>query len=187
MTAVPGRRLCRIAAAALALALGVPALAQDFGSAFKGFSTDSENPIQIEADRLEVRDEEKLAIYQGNVTVHQGDTLLKTAELHVFYSGGGQGPNAGPSASLERIIANGGVVVQSQNKTATGDEAVFEMADETITLTGNVVLTEDENIVRGDRLVVDLRSGEAQMQGGRVQTILVPGRAQGGRNGAQPR
>lgn len=182
-----GPRLMHLAAVALALALASPAIAQEFGGAFTGFSPTSEEPIQIEADRLEVRDEEKLAIYQGNVTVRQGDTLLKSAELHVFYSGGGQGAGAAPSASLQRIIANGRVIVQSQNKTASGDEAVFEMADETITLTGNVVLTEDENIVRGDKLVVNLKSGEAQMQGGRVQTILVPGRMQDGRGGGQPR
>lgn len=183
------RRWCsRMAVAVLAMALATPALAQEFGRAFTGFSTTSDEPIQIEADRLEVRDEEKLAVYQGNVTVRQGETLLKSSELQVFYSGGGgQDPGAGPAASLQRIIANGRVIVQSQNRTASGDEAVFEMADETITLTGNVVLTEDENIVRGEKLVVNLRSGEAQMQGGRVQTILVPGRMQDGQSGQEPR
>lgn len=170
---------------ALTVAVSSPAAAQSFGGAFTGFSTNSEEPIQIEADRLEVRDEEKRAVYLGNVTVRQGETLLKTAELQVFYAGGGQEPGA-PGASLERIIANGRVIVQSQNRTATGDEAVFEMASETIVLTGNVVLTEDDNILRGERLVVDLKTGEAQMQGGRVQTILVPGRAQEERGG-EPR
>ncbi|HEX2255305.1 MAG TPA: LptA/OstA family protein [Afifellaceae bacterium] len=174
------------AGAMLMLALAAPAAAQNFGSAFTGFSTTSEEPIQIEADRLEVRVEEKRAVYVGNVTVRQGDTLLKTAELQVFYAGGGETPGAS-GTSLQRIIANGRVIVQSQNRIATGDEAVFEMADETIVLTGNVVLTEDENIVRGERLVVDLRTGEAQMQGGRVQTILVPGRAQEDQGGGEPR
>lgn len=173
-------------ALAMTLTLAAPATAQNFGSAFTGFSTTSEDPIHIEADRLEVRDEEKHAVYRGNVSVRQGDTLLKTAELHVYYSGGGQTSGA-PSASLQRILANGRVIVQSQNRIATGDEAVFEMADETIVMTGNVVLTEDENIVRGDRLVVDLKTGEAQMQGRRVQTILVPGRMQDGPNGNAPR
>ena len=175
-----------IAAAALVLALAAPVAAQEFGGAFTGFSTNSDEPIQIEADRLEVRDEEKRAVYRGNVTVRQGETLLKAAELEVFYSGGGDMPG-GSGGSLERVVANGRVIVQSRNRTASGDEAVFEMAEETIVLTGNVVLTEDENILRGDRLVVDLRTGEAQMQGGRVQTILVPGRMRDGQDGGEPR
>lgn len=179
-----GRRW--VGALAVLLALAPPTAAQDFGGAFGGFSTTSEDPIHIEADRLEVRDEEKRAVYKGNVSVRQGETLLRTAELQVFYSGGGQTPS-GAGGSLERIIANGRVIVQSQNRTATGDEAVFEMASETIVLTGNVVLTEDENIVRGDRLVVDLRTGEAQMQGQRVQTILVPGRMHDAAGGGAPR
>lgn len=183
------RRLVGLAAALLALlALAAPVAVaqQSFGGAFTGFSTTSEEPIQIEADKLEVRDAEKRAVYLGNVTVRQGETLLKTAELQVFYAGGGQTPGES-GTSVERIIANGRVIVQSNNRTATGDEAVFEMADETIVLTGNVVLTEDDNVVRGERLVVDLRTGEAQMQGGRVQTILVPGRMQDGQADGGPR
>ncbi len=50
------------------------------------------------------------------------------------------------------------------------------MAANRITLTGNVVLTEGDNIVRGQKLVVDLQSRKARMEGDRVQTILTPGR-----------
>ncbi len=149
--------------------------AQGFGEAFKGFSTDSEDPIQIEADRLEVRDKEKVAVYAGNVRVRQGETVLKTAQLRVFYTGEAAG--ATPGSSVSRIEASNRVVVQSGSQTASGDKAVFEMASERVTLTGNVVLTEGDNIVRGQKLVVDLKSRKARMEGDRVQTILTPSRA----------
>jgi len=149
--------------------------AQGFGEAFKGFSTDSEDPIQIEADRLEVRDKEKVAVYAGNVQVRQGETVLKTAQLRVFYTGEAAG--ATPGSSVSRIEASNRVVVQSGSQTASGDKAVFEMASERVTLTGNVVLTEGDNIVRGQKLVVDLKSRKARMEGDRVQTILTPSRA----------
>lgn len=154
--------------------LTVPSRAQDLGEAFKGFSTDSDNPIQIEADRLEVRDQDKVAIYAGNVRVRQGETVLRTAQLRVFYTGNASG--AAPGSSVSRIEARNRVVVQSGSQTATGNAAVLEMAADRITLTGNVVLTEGDNIVRGQKLVVDLKSRKARMEGDRVQTILAPGR-----------
>jgi lipopolysaccharide export system protein LptA len=150
--------------------------AQGFGEAFKGFSAESEDPIQIEADRLEVREKDKVAVYSGNVRVRQGETVLKTAQLRVFYTGEAAG--ATPGSSVSRIEASNRVVVQSGSQTASGDSAVFEMAADRVTLTGNVVLTEGENIVRGQKLVVDLKSRKARMEGDRVQTILTPKRVQ---------
>ena len=151
------------------------AVAQGLGDAFKGFSADSDEPIQIEADQLEVRDGEKVAVYAGNVRVRQGETVLKTAQLRVFYTGDAAG--GVPGSSVSRIEASNRVVVQSGGKTATGDSAVLEMATERITLAGNVILTEGDNIFRGQKLIVDLKTRKARMEGNRVQTILTPGRA----------
>ncbi len=150
--------------------------AQSLGEAFKGFSAESEDPILIEADRLEVRDQEKVAIYAGNVRVRQGDTVLKTAQLRVFYTGAAAG--AVPGSGISRIEARNRVIFQSGTKTASGDSAVFEMAADRITLTGNVVLTDGDNIVRGEKLIIDLKTRRARMEGDRIQTILTPRRVQ---------
>lgn len=148
--------------------------AQGLGEVFKGFSAGSDNPIHIEADRLEVRDEDKVAIYAGNVRVRQGETVLMTAQLRVYYTGNAAG--AAPGSSVSRIEARHRVIVRSGSRTATGDSAVLDMAADRITLTGNVVLTEGDNIIRGEKLVVDLKSRTARMEGDRVQTILTPSR-----------
>ncbi len=149
------------------------AQAQDFGAAFAGFDTGSQHPIQIEADRLEVRDPEKLAVYIGNVRVRQGETVLQAAELRVFYSGSPTGAGA-PGSSVSRLEAGPNVVVRSKDQTASGDAAVLDMAKDRITLTGNVVLTQGSNVVRGSRLVVDLQTKQGRMEGGRVQTLITP-------------
>ena len=171
----------KTALAALALIVLAPALAaaQDASKAFSGFSSSSNDPIQIEADRLEVRDEEKIAIYQGNVRVRQGETLLKTAELRIHYIGEASG--SAPGSGVDRIETAGAVTVQSGKQTASGDKAIFEIAKDLVTLTGNVVLTEGDNVARGSRLVVDLKAKKAKMDGGvstsqgnRVQTIINP-------------
>jgi len=161
-----------LAALVLVLAGAVPAGAQDFGGAFGGFSATSEEPIQIEADRLEVHDAEKYAIYKGNVNVRQGETLLKTAALRVYYASEAGAAQGG--ASIDRIEAEGGVIVKTKDQTATGETAVFRMATQVVTLSGNVVLTQGENILKGDRLSVDLKTKQAKIEGGRVQTILTP-------------
>jgi lipopolysaccharide export system protein LptA len=172
------KRVCVAAFAALAL-MPAPvgaARAQDFAAAFSGFNTDSDAPIQIEADQLEVRDEEKVAIYSGKVRVRQGETLLEAPALRVFYQG--EATVAGvPGSQVSRIEAGPGVMVRSGDRTASGDSAVFDMASEIITMSGNVVLTEGENVVRGERLIVNLATNQGRIEGGRVQTLITPSAA----------
>jgi lipopolysaccharide export system protein LptA len=54
-------------------------------NALQGFGTNKDQPIQIEAASLEVRDKDKMAVFIGNVVVTQGDTVMKCKELRVFY------------------------------------------------------------------------------------------------------
>lgn len=157
--------------------LAAPVAAQDFGAAFSGFSTGSDEPIQIEADSLEVRDPEKIAVYTGNVRVRQGDTILEAPELRVHYTGEAQG--SAPGSTVQRIEAGPGVTVRTRSQTASGDQAILELPRDLITMTGNVVLTQGGNVVRGNRLVVNLKTKQAQMQGGRVQTLIAPARRTG--------
>jgi lipopolysaccharide export system protein LptA len=174
-------RLSRAALlAVLALSAGA-ASGQDFGAAFSGFDTGSDEAIQIEADRLEVRDPEKLAVYSGNVRVRQGETVLETPELKVFYAGDAAVEGA-PGSQVVRIEAGPGVAVRSGDQTATGDRAVLDMARDLVTMSGNVVLTQGPNVVRGERLVVDLASKQGRIEGGRVQTLISP---TGGRPGGE--
>jgi lipopolysaccharide export system protein LptA len=162
-------------AAALAFAVFAPqsGRAQDFGAAFAGFDTGSDEPIQIEADRLEVREPEKLAIYTGNVKVRQGETVLEAPELKVFYTGEPTTKGA-PGAQVARIEAGPKVNVRSNDQTATGDTAVLDMTKDLVTMSGNVILTQGPNVVRGARLVVNLKTKQGSMEGGRVQTLITP-------------
>ena len=46
---------------------------------------DKDQPVQIEAASLEVRDKNKMATFSGDVQVVQGDTTMKCQKLVVFY------------------------------------------------------------------------------------------------------
>jgi lipopolysaccharide export system protein LptA len=126
-----------------------------------------------------VRDAEKVAIYSGHVRVRQGDTILEAPELRVFYAGPAA-PNGTAGSSVTRIEAGPGVSVRSGDQTATGDRAVLDMAKDLVTLEGNVLLTQGTNVVRGDRVVVNLATKQGRVEGGRVQTLITPAGAAGG-------
>ena len=91
-------------------------------------------------------------------------------------------PGPGGQQKIKRLEARGGVVVTQKEQTATGETGVFDMKTNTVTLTGNVVMTQGQNVLRGDRLVVDLTSGVSRVESGkngqgRVQGLFQPGSA----------
>jgi lipopolysaccharide export system protein LptA len=149
-------------------------------NALQGFSKNRDQPVQIEAASLEVRDKDKVATFSGNVHVIQGDTDLRSKTLVVFYeedspkTGGIKAAQPGPggSSQIKRLEANGNVLVTQKDQTATGDKGVFDMRTNTITLMGNVVISQGQSVLRGDRLVVDRATGVSRMEGGRVQGIF---------------
>jgi lipopolysaccharide export system protein LptA len=149
-------------------------------NALQGFSKNRDQPVQIEAASLEVRDKDKVATFSGNVHVIQGDTDLRSKTLVVFYeedspkTGGIKAAQPGPggSSQIKRLEANGNVLVTQKDQTATGDKGVFDMRTNTITLMGNVVISQGQSVLRGERLVVDRATGVSRIEGGRVQGIF---------------
>ena len=150
-------------------------------NALQGFSKNKDQPVQIEAASLEVRDKDKLATFSGNVHVIQGDTDLRSKTLLVFYEddSGNKGgikaaqPGPGGSSQIKRLEAIGNVLVTQKDQTATGDKGVFDMKTNTVTMTGNVVMTQCDSVLRGERLIVDMTTGVSRVEGGRVQGVLV--------------
>jgi lipopolysaccharide export system protein LptA len=130
-------------------------------SALKGHNSNA--PIDVTADRIEVQDRADRAVFSGNVHVTQAELTLETPRLTVAYSGG-QGGASG--VQIERLDAAGGVVVHSPSETARGDIGIYDLDRKLITLLGNVQLIREQNRVNGARLVIDLDSGRAVIDGG---------------------
>jgi lipopolysaccharide export system protein LptA len=150
-------------------------------NAVQGFSRNRHQPIAIEASSLEVQDRTKVATFRGKVHVKQGDTELRCDTLVVFYEDNGtNGAQIGPQVSdtqrIKRLEAKGGVIVTQKDQTATGNTGVFDMRKNTITLHGNVVVSQGRNVLRGDRLVVDMATAVSHMESdrGRVQGLFQP-------------
>lgn len=203
------KRCAIIGAAALAVGIalvagGGAAVAQSamqgVPNAMQGFSQNRDQPIQIEAASLEMRDKKKEATFAGNVKVVQGDTTMTSKTLVVFYESGGDKPatpkpaakgaksapmqsatpGPGGSSSIKRLEARGNVVVTQKDQVVTGETAVFDTKTNLITMLGGggqVVLTQCKNVLRGDRLMVDMTTGVSRVESdnGRVQALLPQG------------
>jgi len=153
-------------------------------NAVQGFSKNRNQPIQIEASTLEVQDKTKVATFRGKVHVKQGDTELRCNVLVVYYEENSAGATGGSKSAapgtepqrIRRLEAKGNVTVQQKEQTATGNTGIFDMRKNTITLNGNVVVSQGRNVLRGDRLVVDMSTAVSHLESthGRVQGLFQP-------------
>jgi lipopolysaccharide export system protein LptA len=203
-------------AVALCLLAATPAPAQTMTNTFGGFSKNSNEPIDIESDVLVVHDAQKYATFKGNVKAVQGTTTLRSRELDVHYVGsgsdslakgpdttgstpapasaagdakpGGVGLGANNGTQISKIEARGEVVITSdQDQTTTSDWALYDVPAQLVTVGGNVVLMQGKNVLKGDRLVIDLKTGESRFEnrgnttaGGRIRALFMPKEAKPG-------
>ena len=151
------RRLPFLILAPVALATAAAALAQEPVSALKGHNSNA--PIDLSADRLEVQDRADRAMFSGNVKVKQDELSLDTTRLTVAYASSG-------GVQIKRLDASGGVTVRSPSETASGAFGIYDLDRKLITLVGNVVLKREGSQIAGQRLVIDLDSGRAVIDGG---------------------
>ena len=165
----------------------------------QGFSQNRDQPIQIESATLEMRDKKKEATFSGNVKVVQGDTTMTSKTLVVFYESSSAAapppanskasaksasaqsapiqsatPGPGGASSIKRLEAKGNVVVTQKDQVVTGETAVFDTKTNLVTMLGGVVLTQGKNVLRGDRLMVDMTTGVSRVESdsGRVQGLF---------------
>ncbi len=129
-------------------------------NAVKKDKLNSKEPIEIVSDRMDAYNEKKLVIFSGNAVATQGDKEIKSDRLFLYYKkdtskkdkvGAKEIEGTG---DLERIEAKGNVIVTQKERIATGDEAVYHQDSGQIIMTGNPVLRDGKNLIKGDRVIV---------------------------------
>lgn len=147
-----------------------------------GLRYDSGKPIQVNADTFLADLNAETGTYRGNVVVVQGEIKLHADEVRVIAPGG----------KARRMEAHGHVVVDSPSGSAIGDSGVYDVVSRVIHLTGHVVLTKNQNVMRGSALDVHIATGEARLiavgengQPARVQGVFIP-QSTGGQNKPAP-
>lgn len=141
----------------LALAMAGPAAAQ--------LSPDG-GPIQIEAGTAEILDQSKRVIYTSNVDVVQGNARLQSDVLTVNFAGSETGNTVGIGGgfgTISNMTADGNVHYVTQDLKARGDNAVYTASNDTVFMTGNVILARGEDIATGECLTLQISEGRSTL------------------------
>ena len=149
--------------AAAALATGGIAHAQ-------GLGPNADGPIDITADELEVQNKACVSTWRGKAEALQGTARLRANVIRAVFAtkaGSGGATGSGACGDLIKMDAEGNVYyVTSKNQRVRGDVGVYDAQNETVTLTGDVVAVQDQNVLRGSRMVFNTQTGEGRMVGG---------------------
>jgi lipopolysaccharide export system protein LptA len=159
------------------------------GVAFQAMAqiSPSGGPVDITADNVEIIQPEQVTIWRGRVEVLQDQNRLRANVLRIYYTNQTAQQRAQASGDawgdIDRMEAEGDVYFVTPTQVARGDRALYQVASDTITMTGNVVVTQGENVVRGSTLVVEVKTGRTRMDAaaggatsGRVRGVFYPER-----------
>jgi lipopolysaccharide export system protein LptA len=148
---------------AIGLCAGAAAQAQQLGPNAKG-------PVDIAADELEVQNKQCISTWKGKAEALQGEARLRADTIKATFepkAGASGATGTGACGDLIKMEAHGSVYyVTSKDQRVRGDDAVYEAGSDTVTMTGDVVAVQGQNVLRGTRMVFNTQSGEGHMVGG---------------------
>ena len=139
-------------------------------------SQESKTPrnVDIEADQMEVLDDQHKAIFTGNVNAKRGNVNLTCAKLIVLFTETTQSDGS-KGTDVTFLDATGGVKIVTGNQTITGQWAKMDVKANKVSVGGDVKVVQGKTILNGQELNVDLNTNRSEMKGGRVRGSFVPG------------
>ena len=157
-----------VLAALFAVIAPLPATAQV--SALKGLDTSA--PIDVDAARIEIQDAANQAVFTGDVVIRQGKLTLYADSVKVLYTRKSGDPQ------MQRLDARGNVRLVSPTEKASANIGIYDVDGRIITMTGNVVLDRGGSTLKGERLVLNLVTGQSSFDA-RSTGGTAPGRVTG--------
>lgn len=134
---------------------------------FGGVAYDADEPIEATSDTLTIDQTTGEALFTGDVVVIQGELRLAAPRVRVIYV------EVDGRREIDEVIATGGVLITRGIDAAEGNEAYFDASSSFLTMVGDVLVTQRDSVVSGDRMVVNLQTGNGTVEG-RVRTFLTP-------------
>ena len=144
-----------------------------------GLTSDSSQPINIEADRATLNEETGNSVYEGNVSLQQGTLVLQGSKMTVQLDGN----------SIETLVLTGDPATYRQrpdgkesDRHAEAERIEFYAKEDRVILLEKArVWQSGDNELRSDRIVFDLKSNTvnagSNKPGDRVR-ITLPGSQQ---------
>jgi lipopolysaccharide export system protein LptA len=167
MTILPLRHVSRLALAAFfALFCAASAFPQSAAISLGVENHDNSAPVEITSENLELDQEAGTASFTGDVIVRQGEMTLSCTRMVVEYGTGTDG-----STEIETIRMFGGVTFASPSEAAEAETAVYSLANDTLIMSGRVLVTQGGTALSSDKLSYNLASGAGELEGN-VKTVL---------------
>jgi lipopolysaccharide export system protein LptA len=165
--------LVLICLAAPAWRVAVPAAAQEVKTEALQKAASSKKAVNIEADSMEVLDEQKRAIFTGKVDAVREDVTLHADKLVVDYVDTPQ-QDGSKKTEVTHLEATGHVVIITDKQTITGQWAKMDVKANDLTVGDDVTVTQDKTVMKGKRLQVNTKTKHSELTGGRVKGSFVP-------------
>lgn len=124
------------------------------------FARNNSAPIDATADNI--ANSPGVTILTGQVDVRQGDTRILSDQMKIYSASTGV---AGSAGDITKIEATGNFYYLTPEQEVRGSNGLYVEAENTFTVTGDVVLLQGENVVTGDKLVYNLGTEEARVLG----------------------
>ena len=143
----------------------------------------SDEPLEITSSKTEAYNENKLVVFSGNTMVKQGNKVLKSDKLILYYK---KEPDkkekvgtieTEKSDDLEKVEAKGNVSLTQGQRIATGDEAIYFRDSGKVILTGNAILREGKNSIKGDRVIVFINENRGVVESNskkQIKAVIYP-------------
>lgn len=143
-------------------------------------------PVEIVSDRMEAFNEKRMIVFSGNAVATKGDIKMKTDHLYIYYKksndqkGKAAKQDIEAAGNLEKIEAKGNVVITQKQISATGGAAVYYEESARIVLSGNPILREGKNVIKGCRVIFYINENRGKVEqcasenSGRVTAIITP-------------
>lgn len=130
------------------------------------FSQAQGEPIDIDANTMTLNDVKRTVTFSGNVVTKQGGYTIKSETLTAFYLGSARSaPSSNSAANVDKIEAKRNVIITTpDNQSAKADWAKYDVKSEKIIVGGNVSLIRGDDVLKGERLVVDLKTGKSHIE-----------------------
>ncbi|MCX7816496.1 MAG: hypothetical protein N2317_03140 [Syntrophales bacterium] len=151
---------------------------------------DSESiPITVTSDKMEVFEKDQAVIFTGNAQAIHGDRILRAESISLFYRKKSQekkvdiGLSIESGAELERIVAKGKVRLINDRRLISGDTAIYIPGNQVVEVTGNALMWDGENVIKGDKITFYLGEKRGKVEAfsndRRVTAVLIPSKREG--------
>jgi len=157
--------------------LAAAALCAAPGALMAQSALNADAPLDVSADEQGISRQACRLDFRGNVEVLQDRTRLRAQSVTTY-----QAKRGDACGGTDRLEAQGDVFYVTPEQSIHARRADYDFNAETVTFTGEVIVVQGQNVIRGERLVIRTRTGEATMSSGgatRVRGVFFPTAAGG--------